>query len=75
MNISYFKISALLQELILIFKITCDQKKIEFKITNLLQDDHYLNSDYTRLMQVLINLIGNSIKFTSAGEVELIIES
>lgn len=35
----------------------------------------YVRGDFTRLKQILINLIGNSIKFTNEGEIILLVSS
>lgn len=48
------------------------QKKLEL-ITNFDEDLYFVivKSDKTRLKQVLINLISNSVKFTKSGEIKL----
>ncbi len=49
-------------------------KGIDFKISCSSDMDIYVKGDETRLSQVLINLIGNAIKFTEKGSVQLIID-
>lgn len=64
LNTKTFNISELVYEIENIIKPLCKQKNILFKknIT-----DFEITADYTKIMQIILNLTGNSIKFTQMG--------
>ena len=61
----------LFNEIEQIFRIKIDSKKIDFgiKINKDLPPALYL--DEVRLRQVLLNIVGNSVKFTESGQIKL----
>ncbi len=58
-------------EVLSIFEQKADEKSIQLKIT--MSDDfpEYLLIDEVRIRQILFNLLGNAIKFTDKGAIEL----
>ena len=63
--------SKLLQRLESMFKLQAKEKDLSFRCTMDSRLPQYLFGDETRLLQVLINLLGNAIKFTRTGHVIL----
>lgn len=56
------------------YSFRAKQKQIRFKINIDAQVPQYLKGDPFRLNQILVNLIGNALKFTEKGSVNLKIE-
>ena len=54
-----------------LFRSKAFEKQINFSIIKRSKIPNYLFGDSERLTQILVNLIGNAIKFTSEGEVTL----
>ena len=50
---------------------TKKEKKIEFVINNTIPADSIIQTDQIRLRQILNNLIGNAIKFTTSGSITI----
>lgn len=66
-----FDLHSLLEDLDAMFRMRAEQKRICFKIEKHAALPQYLVGDEGKLRQVLINLIGNAIKFTEVGDVTL----
>jgi PAS domain S-box-containing protein len=66
-----FNLPDLLEETIRTLALRADQKKLEL-ICHVDPDvPHVVKGDPVRVRQVVLNLLGNAIKFTDCGEVEL----
>ncbi len=67
-----FSANQLVSEIQKEFSFNAIQKGLELKLdVSSLEDEFYLFSDQNRIRQVLINFIGNAIKFTENGVVEI----
>lgn len=66
-----FKLGTIIEEVASLFREVARQKDIALNLHVDPQIPEIINTDPTRLRQILVNLLGNAIKFTTEGEVEL----
>lgn len=66
----YDTVSAVIEELM----VQSDEKSLKLFLTSASKELPLVSVDIAKLKQILINLIGNSIKYTEKGEVEVRIE-
>ncbi len=74
LNVADFDLAALANGLTATFRPLCAQKKIGFRLEFSGGQKIGVRGDEGKLRQVLINLVGNAVKFTHAGEVFLRIQ-
>jgi CheY-like chemotaxis protein len=75
LDIDNFKIKFLSNQVIEAVKYQTIQKKLELNIIHSDNLPQVIKGDKMRLRQILINLLGNAIKFTNKGFIELKIET
>jgi len=62
-----------LNELIHLFEIQCAQKNLSLKLKISQHLEKFIFTDKNRLSQILINLVGNALKFTDKGGIEILV--
>jgi signal transduction histidine kinase len=67
-----FSSRKLIQEVYNEYKFSANEKGITLMIEpNIPQEDIFIESDYTKLKQVLVNFVSNALKFTEEGIIEI----
>jgi signal transduction histidine kinase/CheY-like chemotaxis protein len=73
LNPKTFNLFELIKEIENIFAFRCESKELRFTINLSKNLPSLIYADEQRLRQILINLLGNSLKFTKEGEISLYI--
>lgn len=66
-----FDLNELLKTVSNLFRSQCQEKGLSWKMETFTEGELWLFGDEAKLMQVLINLLGNAVKFTDKGEISL----
>lgn len=69
-----FSLSQLMADLYALMKMRCDEKGVDLQFVKKGDVPEWIQSDPSRLRQILANIIGNSIKFTEVGTVKVVYE-
>ena len=75
LNIERINIVDLVSEIFSLMKLQAKKKNLSFKREIYLNDLEVVYSDSARIKQILLNLLGNAIKFTKEGSIILKVES
>ena len=70
-----FDLHELVQELASLYRLRATEKSLLFRVRLAPEVPRHVVTDPTRLRQVLVNLLGNALKFTSAGWIGLDVQS
>ncbi len=68
---SVFSLHDLLDDLETMFRERAEEKGLQLSIERAEDVPRYTNGDEAKLRQILVNLLGNALKFTKTGEVKL----
>lgn len=68
-----FNLYELIKDIENLFATRCQSKDLDFTVQISKNLPKYIKADVQRLRQILINLLGNSLKFTKKGEIKLVI--
>ena len=74
LDLSVFSVREVLEETIKAFGVTAGEKRLELVCDIRSDIPPIVEGDSTKLRQVVVNLLGNAIKFTDQGEVVLQVE-
>lgn len=66
-----FYLDDLISGIAAMFKIRCEQKQLGWRVEDAINQHLLVDADQGKLRQILINLLGNAVKFTEHGEVML----
>lgn len=75
LDIDFFDLHKSLEKVAEGFKSIIQTKQLEFNVDVKESQNLIVKSDETRLHQVLVNLLGNAVKFTQKGSVTLSVEN
>jgi CheY-like chemotaxis protein len=64
-------LAELLNDLTVMFRLRAEEKGLAFTLEPLTDLPRYIVTDLGKLRQILINLLGNAVKFTKSGSVSL----
>ncbi|VFJ12975.1 sensor histidine kinase [Candidatus Nitrosocosmicus franklandus] len=73
LNHETFDLIKILQELVSDYSIQLNQKKLALNL-RYFEKPLYIKADKVRIVEVLDNLIGNAVKFTERGQIDLTVE-
>jgi PAS domain S-box-containing protein len=71
LNPSTFDLPVLLKDLEMMFRVRTNEKKLLFSVEMIGDVPQFIVADINKLRQVLINVLGNAVKFTERGGVGL----
>lgn len=69
-----FDLNSMLQDIIQMFTVRTREKNVALVLENEFPLSSVLNQDESKLKQILINLLGNAVKFTDNGVITLRVE-
>lgn len=70
-----FSLPAMMNAMESMFRIRAEMKGLEFRGSVIGESGAFLYGDFDHIRQILFNLIGNAVKFTETGSVDLIASS